>query len=450
MQAHLARVYTISVIVAIAGLQYGLDTGSIGSIIEMDAFKADIGVLSDAQQGVFVAIILFSASVATLASGHLADAFSRKQSLKLGAALMCLGALISASAQNMATLYVARVLYGFGIGSTFAISTLYLCELAPPSKRGVVGCTPQLFTASGVAIGFFLAFGSSLIFSSLSWRTPFIVQAFTAACLLAGSFFIPFSPRWLAEQGRTDEARAVLVQMRESEQVAQAELDEIVKSKAERLVLSDRTSFLDAFRPPYARRTWLTLYLMASQQTTGIDFALYYAPRLFAQAGFEGDLASFLASAVVGLIAMAMTLPGQFFLDRMGRKVPLVIGGVIMAASFFVIGFINASGHSGAPGMKWVIMFAIYTFVGAFSITWGCVLKVMCAEILPSNIRARTSSLSQMSNWMTNSIVALTAPSFLRASTAAPYILYAALTLAASLVCAAMLPDTANLSLEEI
>jgi len=161
-----------------------------------------------------------------------------------------------------------------------------LCELAPPSKRGVVGCTPQLFTASGVAIGFFLAFGSSLIFSSLSWRTPFIVQAFTAACLLAGSFFIPFSPRWLAEQGRTDEARAVLVQMRESDHVAKAELDENLKSKAERLVLSDRTSFLDAFRPPYARRTWLTLYLMASQQTTGIDFALYYAPRLFAQAGF--------------------------------------------------------------------------------------------------------------------------------------------------------------------
>ncbi|KAL9937559.1 hypothetical protein V8E36_003968 [Tilletia maclaganii] len=370
---------TISVI---AGLQYGLDTGSIGSIIEMDAFKADIGVFSNAQQGVFVAVILFSASVATLASGHLADAFSRKQSLKLGAAFMCLGALISASAQNMATLHVARVLYGFGIGD--------LCELAPPSKRGVVGCTPQLFTASGVAIGFFLAFGSSRIFSSLSWRTPFIVQAFTAACLLAGSFFIPFSPRWLAEQGRTDEARAVLVQMRESDHVAKAELDENLKSKAERLVLSDRTSFLDAFRPPYARRTWLTLYLMASQQTTGIDFALYYAPRLFAQAGF-------------------------------GPRT-LVIGGVVMAASFFVIGFINASGHSGAPGsMKWAI------------------------------IRARTSSLSQMFNWddqfHRSPHSALLPP---RLHRSAPTSSVPTLTLAASLVCAAMLPDTANLSLEEI
>ncbi|KAK0527762.1 hypothetical protein OC834_004295 [Tilletia horrida] len=450
MRPHLTRVYAISAIAAISGLQYGLDTGSVGSVIEMQRFVEDIGELSEAKQGVFVASVLFSASFATLASGHLADAFSRKQSLKIGAALMCIGALMSSCAQNIATLYAARAVYGMGIGSTFAISTLYLCEIAPPSKRGVVGCMPQMFCASGVAIGFFLAFASSRLHSTLAWRLPFLVQTCTAALLFLGCFFIPYSPRWLAEHGRTDDARAVLTQLRESEAVAQLELDEVLKSKAERALLSQRVSFLDAFRPPYSRRTWLTLYLMASQQLSGVDFLLYYSPRLFAQAGFSGNQASFLASAVVGLICMVMTLFGQIFLDRMGRKLPLVFGALIMAACFFIIGGINAAGHTAAPGMKWVIMFSIYVFIAAFSVTWGCVLKVMVSEILPTHIRARTSSLSQFSNWTVNSMVALTAPSFLHASTSAPYMLYAGLTLVAGLVCAAMLPDTANLSLEEI
>ncbi|KAE8244601.1 hypothetical protein A4X13_0g6451 [Tilletia indica] len=450
MEPHLIRVYTISAIVAICGFQYGVDTGSIGSIIEMDQFISTIGRLSDAQQGVFVASILFAASFATLASGHLADVFSRRQSLKAGAAFMLLGALLSASAQNMETLYAARALYGIGIGSTFAISTLYLCEIAPPSQRGAIGCMPQLYCASGVAFGFFIAFGSSRLQSSYAFRTPFIVQTITAFLLLIGCFFIPYSPRWLAEHGRTDEARHVLLQLRESEAVAQAELDGILKSKQERVLLNQRISFLDAFRPPYSRRTWLTLYLMASQQTTGVDMALYFAPKLFAQAGFKGETSKFLASAVIGLLCMVATIPGQIYLDRMGRKMPLVIGAVIMSLSFFVIGGINASGHTGSPGAKWVIMFSIYTFIIAFSITWGCVLKVMVSEILPTHIRARTSSLSQFSNWMVNSVVTLTAPAFLRASTSAPYMLYALLTLLAALVSAAMLPDTANMSLEEI
>ncbi|CAD6973192.1 unnamed protein product [Tilletia controversa] len=450
MQPHLVRVFTTSAIVALCGFQYGADTGSIGSIIEMDEFISQIGRLSDAQQGIFVASVLFSASLATLVSGHLADAFSRKQSLKVGAGFMCVGALLSACAQDMATLYAARALYGIGIGSTFAISTLYLCEIAPPAQRGVIGCMPQLYCATGVACGFFIAFGSSRLHSSFAFRTPFIVQTATAFLLFVGCFFIPYSPRWLAEHGRTDEARSVLVQLRESEAIAQLEIDDILKSKAERVLLNQRINFLDAFRPPYSRRTWLTLYLMASQQTTGVDFMLYYAPRLFTQAGFKGETSTFLASAVVGLLCMVSTVPGQIFLDRMGRKMPLVIGALVMSTCFFVIGGINAAGHAGSPGVKWVIMFSIYTFIIAFSITWGCVLKVMVSEILPTHIRARTSSLSQFSNWSVNSVVTLTAPAFLRASNSAPYMLYALLTLIASLVCAAMLPDTANLSLEEI
>ncbi|KAI5794985.1 sugar transporter [Geopyxis carbonaria] len=452
---HTRRVFLSAAHVSLAGLLYGLDTGSIGPITEMSQFHARFGKLSSSTQGLYVASILLSASISSLASGHVADRISRRLGILTGGLLTCLGAIISATAPNFAALLCARLITGVGAGQAIAVATVYLVEIAPGGLRGVVACLLQLYVTVGIAAGYFVAFGAQTLRGDWAWRLPFVVQAAVAAVLVAGMVGMPYSPRWLVEHGRVPEAQAVLRRLRAPESV-DAELKGIEDArKADERLGGAR--FAEMFQRRYVGRTALGVFLMAFQQLTGIDAVLYYAPILFQQAGFSSSRASFLASGVTGIVAILCTVPAQIYIDRWGRRKPLILGGTAMAACFAVIGAMYARfGEKHAEGVtltsaaaQWVVVVLIYIFVANFSWSWAVVGKIYSAEIIPTRLRAKVCAVEQLANWMVNFVVALTAPVFLRSSPSGPYFLYGAATLLAAVVCVFM-PETRGKSLEEI
>lgn len=210
-------IYWISLHTSLAGLLYGLDTGSIGPITEMPQFRKSVGEISDLTQGLYVSSILLFAALSSVANGYLADRFSRKYTIFLGAILASLGAILSSSIPNLVVLFVARAIYGIGIGLGFSTTTVYLVEIAPASQRGLFGCMTQLLLTFGIAAAYFIAYASYTFSGSIAWRTPFIVQACVAIALAIGLFFVPFSPRWLMQKGREAEALTTLRKLRNVE-----------------------------------------------------------------------------------------------------------------------------------------------------------------------------------------------------------------------------------------
>ena len=207
-------IYLIALHISLAGLLYGLDTGSIGPITEMPQFRESVGEISDITQGIYVSSILLFAALSSIANGYLADRLSRKYTILLGAILASLGALISSAVSNLAVLFVARAIYGLGIGLGFSTTTVYMVEIAPASKRGLLSCMTQLLITIGIAAAYFTAYVSVGLEGSIAWRVPFIVQACTGVILASGIFFIPFSPRWLMQKGREGEALETLRRLR--------------------------------------------------------------------------------------------------------------------------------------------------------------------------------------------------------------------------------------------
>ena len=451
----------------------------------MAQFAASIGHLTATQQGIYVACILLSASISSLASGHVSDRISRKWGIFTGGLLTLIGTAVSAASPNFASLIVARLITGAGAGQAIAVSTVYLVEIAPLETRGVVACLLQSYIVVGIAAGYFISYGSQRIGSSISWRLLFIVQAFAATLLCLGMAFMPYSPRWLAQAGRSEEARRVLIRVRKGEKV-ESELREIEESLIVDMSGS-QASFTEAFARKYIRRTLLGIVLMALQQLTGIDAVLYYAPLLFQQAGFTTQRASFLASGVTGLVMIACTIPAQIWIDRWGRRKPLIIGGSAMAVCLLVLGSLYAKFGDVEDGQvvmkskvgQWVVAVMIYVFTANFSWSWAvvCLLhleklsscpsiaslraainillsleqvgKIYACEIIPTRLRARVCALEQLANWLVNFGVALTAPVFLRASPSGPYFLYGVATFCAVLLCT-VIPETKGKSLEEI
>ncbi|KAL4901427.1 hypothetical protein BDW74DRAFT_170145 [Aspergillus multicolor] len=441
-----ARIFLIVAHVSLTGLLHGLDTGSIGVIAQMTQFKDSIEHLSSTQQGIYVTSILLSSSVSSLTSGHVSDRISRKYGILLGGTISLLGTILSA----------VSPITGIGMGQAISVTTVYVVEIAPVSIRGVAACFLQTYVVIGIMAGYFISFGSSNISgSSYAWRVPFIIQAVVAALLCLGMVLVPFSPRWLAQVGRGDEAKDVLCKLRSVSKVEE-EFDEIRRS-LDPQQQQQTASIREIFNKQYRNRTALGTFLMSFQQLTGIDVVLYYAPILFQQAGFTSQRASFLSSGVTGIVMLVCTIPAQIWVDRWGRRKPLIYGGAAMALCFIVIGSLYARFGRiqenevtlGSDAAQWVVIVLIYIFVANFSWSWAVVGKIYATEIIPTRLRAKVCAVELVANWVVNFLVTFTAPLFLRASPSGPYFLYGFSTVLAVVVCVLM-PETKGHSLEHI
>ena len=242
--------------------------GSIGPITQMAQFNKSIGRLSSSQQGIYVACILLSASISSLTSGHVSDRVSRKYAIVTGGLVVVVGTIISAASPNFASLVVARIITGVGVGQAMSVTTVYLVEIAPPELRGRSASLLQTYIVVGLTLGYFITLGSRNLQNSIAWRIPFIVQSIMALVLCVGMMIMPFSPRWLVQIGRKEEAQRVLGHLRISE-VAEQELNEIENSISESSE-SSNARFMEMFERRYVRRTFLGIFLMICLQMNGV------------------------------------------------------------------------------------------------------------------------------------------------------------------------------------
>lgn len=242
----------------------------------MSQFENSIGRLSSSQQGIYIASILLSASVSSLASGTVSDRISRKYGILVGGGLTALGATISAASPNLASLIVARLVTGVGAGQAIAVGTVYLVEVAPVEIRGVAACLLQLYVTIGITAGYFTAFGSRTLSGSIAWRTPFILQAVMALVLTVGMIFVPFSPRWLMQQGKKETAEATLRRLRDGEDGIRKEIKEIEVSR-EQSQRRESSSFKETVSRRYLKRTIVGVVIMALQQMTGVCILYFVA-----------------------------------------------------------------------------------------------------------------------------------------------------------------------------
>lgn len=103
---------------------------------------------------------------------------------------------------------------------SFSPLTLTSAELAPPEVRGSLVALQQLAITFGIMISFWIDYGTNYIGgvgetqSEAAWRLPIALQLVPALILGFGILFMPFSPRWLVNNGREEEALAVLSRAR--------------------------------------------------------------------------------------------------------------------------------------------------------------------------------------------------------------------------------------------
>lgn len=431
----------ISLIAAIGGILFGYDTAVISGTTE--ALQAHFQ-MSDLALGWVVSSALVGCVIGIPIAGWFTDKFGRKPSLILSAILFTLSALGSAFPADENFLIAARLLGGIGVGIASMISPMYIAEIAPPKHRGALVSMNQIAIVSGMVIAYLanrsiVDWGDAAWMNSLGWRWMFGMEVGPAVLFFLLTLVIPESPRWLAKQGRFDKARAIINRIALPEE-AKTAYTAILKSLEE-----EDGRMGELFRPGARRITYMTMVLALFQAITGINIVMYYAPRIFLNAGIEsGD--AYGHSIIIGLVMIFFTFVSLFLVDRFGRRPIMIAASAGMGVSLLLMGI--AFPQAENSGM--FLLGCTLGYVAWFSVGMGGIYWVVVSEIFPNRVRGRAMALSVIFLWLGNFVVAQFFPLMLSALQGAVFYVFAASCLLCLGFIARYLPETRGRSLEDL
>ncbi|KAG0745232.1 hypothetical protein G6F60_004303 [Rhizopus arrhizus] len=462
-----SNVYCIGGFAAIAGIMFGFDIGSNSGVIGTKQYQNFFHDPDSLLQGGINGALSAGCFVGALIAGYPADRFSRKYTLIAASFLFIIGSILQAAANGVPMLCVGRVLNGLSVGVTSMVVPLYQSEISPKEIRGRIVSVQQWSITWGIFLAFWIQYGCQFIDSTAAFRIPWAIQAVPALILVCGMWFFPFSPRWLADKGRIEEARQVLADIHgngdPNHPRVQLEMEEINATiHFEKNIASHR--YTDLFKPGMAYRVFLGVCLQIWQQLTGMNIIMFYAVLLFEQAGV-GDTqeATLLSSGISYVVNVVMTVPAILFVDKWGRRPTLIFGALAMSIFLWAVGGILATQewYIDAADGKWKVhidskekingvVACIYLFVASFATTWGPLGWVYPAEIYPLRVRAMAVSLSTASNWLFNWILNFVVPLLMQRIHYGLYLLFAAFNFLMCLHVFLFYPETKGYTLEEM
>jgi sugar porter (SP) family MFS transporter len=275
---------------------------------------------------------------------------------------------------------------------------MYLAELAPAAKRGIITAYNGIMNATGMLLAYVVNY---LLAPSGDWHVMLGIAVIPSGLLLLGMLFMPESPKWLTQNHKPNKARKVLLMTYENIEEVNKEMF-VMESLAKK---NEKGKFSLLFTT-WARPIILTGILIAVfQQLTGANTIFYYAPSVLSAAGL-GDSAAIAGTIGVGIVNLAMTIVGSYFIDRWGRKKLLLLGSTGMASALVILGL--AELIPGIPPM--VMLLAMCFFMVSYSSTWGMVAWVVLAEIFPLKIRGIAMAVCTFCLWSSCAVIALVFP----------------------------------------
>jgi len=318
---------------------------------------------------------------------------------------------------------------------------MYIAELVPKRIRGGVVSFNQLMVTLGILSAYIVDWG----FASFSnnWRWMFGIAMIPGAALAIGMYFMPFSPRWLVQQGREDDAREVLQRYRMEHDDVDEEIDEI-KEVAEREVS------VRALIGKNLRRTMLVgIGLAVFQQIVGINTVIYYAPTILKFAG-QQNTGALTQSLYIGLTNVVFTIVAILLLDRLGRRFFLTFGTACLTVALIGLGIFFQS-PSIQHSVSWLALACLLFYIFGFAIGLGPVFWLMISEIFPLQMRGPAMAVCAMFNWGFNFLISYTFLSLTDAITKqGTFWLYAFFGVCALVFFLTMVPETKGKTLEQI
>ncbi|KAM9665150.1 solute carrier family 2, facilitated glucose transporter member 12 isoform 1-T1 [Trichechus inunguis] len=326
-----------SVTAAVSGLLVGYELGLIsGALLQIRTELA----LTCHEQEMVVSSLLIGAFLASLTGGVLIDRYGRRTAIILSSCLLGLGSLILILSLSYTVLIVGRIALGISISLSSIATCVYIAEIAPQHRRGLLVSLNELMIVTGILFAYISNYAFANVFHG--WKYMFGLVIPLGVLQAVAMYFLPPSPRFLVMKGQEEAASKVLRRLR-----AISDTTEELTSIKSSLKDEYQYSFWDLFHSKDNMRTriMIGLTLVFFVQVTGQPNILFYASTVLKSVGFQSTEAASLASTGVGVVKVISTIPATLLVDHVGSKTFLCIGSSVMAASLMTMGIVNLNIH---------------------------------------------------------------------------------------------------------
>ena len=387
----------------------------------------------------FIASLFVGLFIGTIAFSNLADRYGRRAIFTCALIWFSGAAFMLAFQHTVAGLDFWHMIAGIGIGVELSTVDTYIAEVTPKRARGqalaleegiACLCMPTIALLAWVL-------GPRAPFGLDGWRWVVLVGALGVIPILWLRAKVPESARWLAQQGRLEEADLVVTAM---EAKALAESGRPLPPLGPLAIEDAREGrYSEIFHKPYRRRT-IMLSVANFFSTIGYFGFVSWIPTLLISKGIE------VTKSLEYTFIIALSFPLGLFLvilvaDRIERKWQIIGTSVAMAVVGVVFSMLTAP--------FWLIVCGcLQTWASA----WMAVsLHAYQAELFPTRVRALAVgfvfSWSRFSAIFTGFFVAY----FLRAFGTPGVFLFIAGAMGVLIVSLGLFgPRTTRLALEEI
>jgi MHS family shikimate/dehydroshikimate transporter-like MFS transporter len=305
-------------------------------------------------------------------------------------------------------LLVVRLLHGFSIGGEQANAILIACEYAPPARRGLFGSWVQI----GAPLGYVLPLGLFAIltrslpsaeFIDWGWRVPFLLAGLLVMLGLYIRLHISESPEF--------------IRARQRRQSQNSPLKAMLKNNRRELLLGCGAKLSEG-----VVFTVYAIVIVAYAVSRGVS---------------KGDMTT---GVLLGLVLEAFLLPCWGALsDRFGRRALYFVG---VGASLVVAPIVFYAVYLHLLPLIW------FGLIVSLAVGHGAMYGAQAAfftEMFPVERRASAVSFVQQIGSLLGSALALLSGWLLKAGDGAPWPLvgYVVANLCVTLICVALLPETA-------
>ncbi|WP_279022559.1 sugar porter family MFS transporter [Gibbsiella quercinecans] len=443
------RIFFVVLVATMGALAFGYDTGIIsGALPYMSSPTAEGGLgLTSFTEGLVASSLVFGAAIGSFLSGFFSDKFGRRITLRSLAVLFVVGSLGTALAPSVSTMVAMRFLLGIAVGGGSSTVPVFIAEIAGPKLRAPLVSRNELMIVTGQLVAYVVsALLSYLLHDGHLWRYMLAIAMVPGVLLFLGTFFVPVSPHWLVGEGRHEEAKEVLHELRETPHEVQKELKQMRKQAKEAERGPDVMTLI--------REKWVLRLLVIgiglgfALQFTGVNAFMYYTPIILKSTGL-GTTAAITATIGNGVVSVIATIAGIWAVSRFSRRHMLITGFCFVIFAQLSLGavltLLSADLTQSFIALGCILIFLFFMQMFIAPVYW-----LLMSELFPMQLRGRLTGTAISLQWIFNALVAFSFPPLMAVAGSKTFFIFALINVGSLLFIMLMVPETRGKSLEEI